>query len=118
MNSQGELVTQGSDDRQSAGDRRAETDRRSGRERRIGRDRPFGGADPPRHVLRAAGPSDRFRAVFKAFDLSDGLVRITRGLRHRQVREEGSGLSGRFAGRHGVGKHHVRDRKVHRRGLL
>ena len=43
MNSQGELVRQGSDDRQSAGDRCAETDRRNARERRIGRDRQPGG---------------------------------------------------------------------------
>ena len=66
----------------------------------------------------AAGPSDQFRPVFKAFHLSDGLVRITRGLRHRQVREEGSGLPGQFAGRHGVRKHHVRDQKVDGRSLL
>ena len=29
-----------------------------------------------------------------------------------------SGLPGQFAGRHGVRKHHVRDQKVHGRGLL
>lgn len=45
MNSQGELVGQGSGDRQSAGDRRAETDRRGGRDRRTGRDSQPGGGD-------------------------------------------------------------------------
>ena len=79
---------------------------------------PEDGADPPRQVPRAAGSSDQFRAVLKAFHLSDGLVRITGGVQHRQVREEGPGFPGQFAGRHGVRKPHVRDQKVHGRGLL
>ncbi len=67
MNSQGELVTQGSDDRQSAGDRRAETDRRGDRERRIGRDTQPGGREWVDFRAENAHHKDSKSYCFRAF---------------------------------------------------
>lgn len=67
MNSQGELVRQGSDDRQSAGDRRAETDRRGDRERRIGRDRQPGGGEWVDFRAENAPHKDSKPYCFRAF---------------------------------------------------
>ena len=67
MNSQGELVGQGSDDRPSAGDRRAETDRRGGRERRIGPDRQPGGGDWVDFSAENAPHKDSKPYCFRAF---------------------------------------------------
>ncbi len=67
MNSQGELVRQGSDERPSAGDRRAETDRRGGRERWIGRERQPGGGDRVDFRAETAHLKDSKSYCFRAF---------------------------------------------------
>ena len=67
VNSQGELVRQGSDGRPSAGDRRAETDRRGGRERRIGQDTQPGGGDWVDFSAENAPHKDSKPYRFRAF---------------------------------------------------